>query len=216
MNIAQIRSATTNWSATGATTSSSSSASPSSATTAGTPTELLADPRQLDANLHELALISQRASLFYSFIHDRANDELERSETTQGKENNKRQENGLSSSSGLAKRVKGLLNSSYLVMDEYLLKRNVDKAMRMDQSVAADGEISTCVDDVFFILKKVIRRCITTSEPDVMAATVGTILKVLDAGYLQVFQQKMAVAFAGQEPRGSERSTEQAKIQYMV
>lgn len=101
-------------------------------------------------------------------------------------------------------------------MDEYLLKRNVDKAMRMDQSVAADSEISTCVDDVFFILKKVIRRCITTSEPDVMAATVGTILKVLDAGYLQVFQQKMAVAFAGQEPRGSERSTEQAKIQYMV
>lgn len=90
--------------------------------------------------------------------------------------------------------------------------------MKMDDYDPSSGQTSTCVDDVFFILKRVISRSISTSEPEVVASTVKAILKALDTGYTQVFQQKMSFAFAGQEPaaRNAERSMKQAKINYMV
>ena len=92
------------------------------------------------------------------------------------------------------------------------------QAMKLDDYDPSSSQTSTCVDDVFFILKKVMKRSISTCEPDVVTATVKAILKTLDSAYLQVFQQKMSVTFAGQEPgnRNAERSAEQAKVNYMV
>ncbi|KAI9273055.1 COG4 transport protein-domain-containing protein [Phascolomyces articulosus] len=230
LNIAMIRSSTTNWStspgsngtATGGSNGSSGTGTMGQTNINNSP---LTDPRQLDANLLELALISQRSALFYQFINERADDEMEQigtDESTQdmimhGKDKRYYGNNGLLSSSGLVKRNKELMNS-YLVIDGYLLKRNIDKAMKLDDYDPASSQTSTCVDDVFFILKKVVKRSISTCGPEVVAATVKAILKTLDSGYLQVFQQKMSVTFAGQEPgtRNAERSAEQAKINYMV
>ncbi|KAI7884571.1 COG4-domain-containing protein [Lichtheimia hyalospora FSU 10163] len=217
LNIAMIRSSTTNWSV--------NNPSNNQPTTGSEHASQLVDPRQLDANLLELALIGQRSALFYRFLHERANEEMEiigTDESTQdvimhGKDKRFYGDNGLLASSGLTKRTRELMNS-YLVIDNYLLKRNIEKAMKLDDYDPAAGYTSTCVDDVFFILKKVIRRCITTCEPEVLVSTVNNILKDLDTGYLQVFQQKMSVAFAGQENggRSAERSADQAKINYMV
>ncbi|KAI7854030.1 COG4 transport protein-domain-containing protein [Circinella umbellata] len=237
LNIAMIRSSTTNWSTSpgGGTNGTSvagagtglngTNGSSVSGQINGNNNNPLTDPRQLDANLLELALISQRGALFYQFINERADDEMEHigtDESTQdmimhGKDKRYYSDNGLLASSGLVKRNKELMNS-YLVIDSFLLKRNMDKAMKLDDYDPSSGQTSTCVDDVFFILQKVVKRSISTCEPDVVAATVKAILKTLDSGYLQVFQQKMSVTFAGQEPgnRNVERSIEQAKINYMV
>ncbi|KAI8138173.1 COG4 transport protein-domain-containing protein [Fennellomyces sp. T-0311] len=227
LNIAMIRSSTTNWSASPVQngTGNGGSVSGTGASAQSSNSNQLTDPRQLDANLLELALISQRGSLFYQFINERATDEMEHigtDETTQdmimqGKDKRYYGDNGLLASSGLAKRTKELMNS-YLVIDSYLLRRNIDKAMKLDDYDPSSSQTSTCVDDVFFILKKVVKRSISTCEPDVVVATVKAILKALDNSYLQVFQQKMSVTFAGQEPgnRSAERSAEQAKVNYMV
>ncbi|KAI9316416.1 COG4 transport protein-domain-containing protein [Dichotomocladium elegans] len=231
LNIAQIRSSTANWSASNASPSSTTTATAGAAAAAAAAaagndaSSQLVDPRQLDMNLLELALISQRGSLFYRFIHDRANEEMESigaDESMQdvimhGKDKRFYGENGLLATFGLAKRIRELMNS-YLVIDAYLLKRNIDKAMRLDTYDPSAGQTSTCVDDVFFILKKVLKRAISTCDPETVASTVDTILKKLDVGYLQVFQQKMSITFAGQESstRGNQRSIEQAKINYMV
>lgn len=94
-----------------------------------------ADPRQLGAILLELALISHRGALFHRFIHDRACEEMEvlegANEGTQdvimhGKDKRFYGENGLLVSSGLAKRIRELMNS-YLVIDDYLLKQSIEK-----------------------------------------------------------------------------------------
>lgn len=132
LNIAKIRSSTANWSA-GAPVSSSHTPKP----VAESANSQLVDPRQLDQNLVELALVSQRSALFHRFIHDRADDEMEyigSDESTQGlilqgKDKRFYGDNGLLVSSALAKRTRELLNS-YLVIDEYLLKRNIDKVKK--------------------------------------------------------------------------------------
>ena len=145
LNIAMIRSSTTNWSTSPGGGTNGTSVAGTGAGLGGTNASgvsgqtngnnnPLTDPRQLDANLLELALISQRGALFYQFINERADDEMEHigtDESTQdmimhGKDKRYYGDNGLLASSGLVKRNKELMNS-YLVIDSYLLRRNIDK-----------------------------------------------------------------------------------------
>ncbi|KAI8344397.1 COG4 transport protein-domain-containing protein [Chlamydoabsidia padenii] len=196
-------------------------ASPSSPSAATNP---LVDPRQLDANLLELSLISQRASLFQGFLHERANEEMEKLDdgktdqvaTPDGmKDRRFYGKNGLLASSGLAKRIKEVMNS-FLVIDEYLLKRSMDKAMKMD-NYDSSSQTSSCVDDVFYILKKVVKRSLSTYQPDIVMTTIQTVLKSVDTGYSQVLQQRLVHAFAANDTSSrSDRHMEQAKINYMV
>ncbi|GAA5799304.1 hypothetical protein HPULCUR_004715 [Helicostylum pulchrum] len=188
-------------------------------------TNPLVEHRQLDANLFELSLICQRSVLFNSFINERANDEMEILESDdnekemvmKGKDSRYYGSNGLLLSSGLTKRVRELMNS-YLVIDEYLLKKSIDKAMKLDDYDPSMSQTSTCVDDVFFILKTVINRCISTYEPEVVGSTVRTTLKTLEVGYINQFQQKMATVFTAYDTTGrnAERAIEMAKVSYMV
>jgi hypothetical protein len=70
------------------------------------------------------------------------------------------------------------------------------------------------VDDVFYILKKVMKRSVSTYHPDIVITTVQTVLKSVESGYSQVLQQRLVHAFAGNENMA--RAMEQAKINYMV
>ncbi|CAO3643138.1 unnamed protein product [Cunninghamella echinulata] len=198
----------------------------------------LVDPRQLDANLLEISYISQRASLFQGFLHDRANEEMEKlqqslnnnNDNDNNNNNNSNNnssslinekdsrfydKNGLLISSGLSKRIKEIMNS-FLAIDEYLLKQSIDKAMKLDDYDPTTSQTSTCVDDVFYILKKVVKRSISTYQPDIVTATIKTIIKTTDNRYSQVFQQQMATAFANSDSSRLDRSMEQSKINYMV
>ncbi|CAO3620371.1 unnamed protein product [Mucor hiemalis] len=189
------------------------------------PVNPLIEHRQLDANLYELSLISQRSALFNSFINERASDEMEmltsdeneREMVMKGKDSRYYGNNGLLLSSGLTKRVRELM-SSYLVIDEYLLKKSIDKAMKLDDYDPSTSQTSTCVDDVFFILKTVIKRCISTYETETVASTVQTTIKTLEIAYLNQFQQKMSTVFTAYDTTGrnAERAIEMAKVNYMV
>ncbi|KAI8355710.1 COG4 transport protein-domain-containing protein [Blakeslea trispora] len=187
-------------------------------------TNPLIEPRQLDANLYELSLLCQRSVLFNSFLNERAteqmnmleSDEIEKEMVMKGKDRRFYGENGLLLSSGLTKRIRELMNS-YLVIDEYLLKKTVDKAIQLDD-YDSSSHTSTCVDDVFFILKTVLKRAISTYEPEVVASTTRAVAKILEFNYLNTFQQKMSTVFTSYDTTGrsAEKAIEVAKIQYMV
>ncbi|KAI9263690.1 COG4 transport protein-domain-containing protein [Sporodiniella umbellata] len=184
----------------------------------------LVDPRQLDVNLYELSLVSQRTILFNGFISERANDEMEKLDHDEqklmmkGKESRSYGSNGLLIASGLTKRVKELMNS-YLVIDEYLLKKSIIKAISLgDHDTSMPHTSSTHVDDVFFILKTLLKRSISTSDPELILSTVRSLLKTLEAQYINHFQQKMSTVFTSHETTGrnSERAIETAKLNYMI
>lgn len=205
-----------------------SRASPNPSTSASTQNNdvnnPLVDPRQLDANLYELSLISQRTVLFNSFMSERASDEMdvlasdEKELVMKGKDSRFYGPNGLLASSGLSKRVHEMMNS-YLVIDEYLLKKSITKAIHLDDyDPATPHASSTCVDDVFFILKTILKRCISTYKPDVISSTVRTLLKALENQYIHYFQQHMSTVFTAHDTTGrnAEKVIENAKISYMV
>jgi hypothetical protein len=68
---------------------------------------------------------------------------------------------------------------------------------------------------VFFILKKVTNRCISTAHLDTITSMINLIIKVIDSEYIEFFQRKMSTAFSGHES-GNSKAVELAKLAYMV
>jgi hypothetical protein len=107
----------------------SASSSPSLQSQESTVVNPLLDPRELDTGSNELAIISQRSTLFHRFLRARAKEELEAIPDSAEfwKDTNRKlyDANGLLIVSRLGKRVSDLLES-YLIMEEYLLRRSVN------------------------------------------------------------------------------------------
>jgi hypothetical protein len=107
----------------------SASSSPSLQSQESTVVNPLLDPRELDTGSNELAIISQRSILFHRFLRARAKEELEAIPDSAEfwKDTNRKlyDGNGLLIVSRLGKRVSDLLES-YLIMEEYLLRRSVN------------------------------------------------------------------------------------------
>ncbi|KAG0227489.1 Golgi transport complex subunit 4 [Actinomortierella wolfii] len=194
------------------------------------------DPRELDVNLNEMVLISQRSHLYNRFLESRAKAEVEVLKTAQAlnhssesakhhQDNNNsssttqilgvdgqnskqyNEQSGLLRVSGLTSKVEEVMDH-YLVMEEFFLRRSVDKAMKINER--DQGSLtSSCVDDVFYILKKTISRAVHTSNVDCLAAMINFIQRTLEMDYLAEFQKDMQVAF-------SNGDTREARLDYMV
>ncbi|KAI8347136.1 COG4 transport protein-domain-containing protein [Mortierella sp. GBAus27b] len=172
------------------------------------------DPRELDINLNEMVLISQRSHLYNRFLESRAKSEIEHfanedqvDDTAIEKSKTLYNESGLLRVSGLSRKVEEIIDY-YLTVEEFFLRRSVDKAMRIDE-YDVGSKTSSCVDDVFYILKKTISRAVNTSNVDCMAAMINFIKNTLEMDYVAVFQRNMAGVF-------SNGDTKEARFQYMV
>ncbi|KAF9167818.1 Golgi transport complex subunit 4 [Actinomortierella ambigua] len=201
------------------------------------------DPRELDINLNEMVLISQRSHLYNRFLESRAKAEMEVLKTVQELNNTKAggagenakklvptetttttitaattttsvagsnkqyNESGLLRVSGLTSKVEEVMDH-YLVMEEFFLRRSVDKAMKINERDRG-SLTSSCVDDVFYILKKTISRAVYTSNVDCLAAMINFIQRTLEMDYLAEFQKEMQTAF-------SNGDTGEARLDYMI
>ncbi|KAF9428853.1 Golgi transport complex subunit 4 [Podila epigama] len=153
------------------------------------------DPRELDINLNEMVLISQRAHLYNRFLESRAKNEIEHlqkdqvNETLVEKPKNQYNEFGLLRASGLSKKVEEVMDH-YLVIEEFFLRRSVDKAMAIDE-YDVGSQTSSCVDDVFYIIKKTISRAVYTSNVDCLAAMINFVQRTLEMDYIAFFKRSM-------------------------
>lgn len=88
--------------------------------------------------------------------------------------------------------------------------------MKIDEYDEKAGPTSSCVDDVFYILKRTVHRAMRAADPNCLAAAVTAAARALENDYLGVFQRRMMTTFAGHEGRGSTMGVGEAKVQYMV
>ncbi|KAI8600650.1 COG4 transport protein-domain-containing protein [Dissophora ornata] len=172
------------------------------------------DPRELDITLNEMVLISQRAHLYNRFLESRAKSEIEHlqsedqvGDTLVERPKNLYNESGLLRVSGLSRKVEEIIDH-YLVIEEFFLRRSVDKAMKIDE-YDFGNKTSSCVDDVFYILKKTISRAVYSSNVDCLAAMINFIKNTLEMDYISVFQKNMTGVF-------SSGDTKEARFQYML
>ncbi|TPX44877.1 hypothetical protein SeMB42_g03361 [Synchytrium endobioticum] len=160
--------------------------------------EISMENRELDMILTELASMSQRSQLFHQFLHTRAkeymsclNDSLKPAQSP----------DGLVHISKLDLRVQELM-SGYILFEEFFIVRSIEKALKIDQ-YEAPNQTTTCVDDVFFVLKSSTMRCLSSLDVDILCALINSLGRILEVHYISTFQKKLASVFSTTESKDS-------------
>ncbi|GBC08772.1 hypothetical protein RclHR1_08370009 [Rhizophagus clarus] len=175
--------------------------------------DIIPDPRELDVILSELAMISARTHLYYRFLESRTKLEVEAMQVNGTdvslleKDANKYDSSVIIKNSGLLKQVKSLMND-FVDIEEYFLKKAIEKAMRIDK-YEEGGTSSSCVEDVFYILKECLTRTVMTSDMECLTSMVNLVNQSLKDDYLALFKERLLTAFATAEPKD-------AKFGYMI
>ncbi|XP_032781517.2 conserved oligomeric Golgi complex subunit 4 isoform X3 [Daphnia magna] len=99
----------------------------------------------------------------------------------------------LQNKTGINRAVQELLGH-YIMLERYFLVESVSKAVAMDTAV--EGSLtSSIVDDVFFLVKKSIRRSLTSCSIDSICAVINNACTLLEEDYALVFQQQCKLGF---------------------
>ncbi|CAJ0895435.1 9128_t:CDS:10 [Entrophospora sp. SA101] len=174
------------------------------------------DPRELDLILSELAMISARSCLYLRFMESRAQLEIEAMKNIgvdvsllQNKYQivNNIVSTDIIKSSSLAKQLKSLMND-FVIMEEYFFRKAIEKAMSIDNYEEVN-KTSSCVGDVFYILKECLNRAISTSDVDCLTTIVNQIIQSLENDYITLIQRRLFTSFAATESKD-------AKMGYMI
>ncbi|TPX72736.1 hypothetical protein SpCBS45565_g00171 [Spizellomyces sp. 'palustris'] len=168
------------------------------------PTESFLEPREVDGILSEIALISQKTRIFNRFLHVRAEAEATKLHETPLKHSDwatslDGEGDGLVKVSKLDELTQRLMDN-YVSLEEYFIRRSIEKALSID-TYDKNDLTSSCVEDVFFILKTCTRRALSTSDSNCICAIINGIGKILELDYINVFQKRSGSAFSSTETK---------------
>lgn len=190
-----------------------------------------ADPKDLDLLLGEITIMHSRSELYVRFLRRRIKNDLEIGITDdmQCKSLLNEFETHIINSE-LARSMQELLGA-YLALERYFLEESVNKAVGMD-TLDQDQQTSSMVDDVFFIIRKCIRRAISSWSVDGACAVVNMACGILEgefanrlrsrlrqgypAGYLDLAQAYNALQTSIQHGRLQTSDTEFARLMFLA
>lgn len=78
----------------------------------------------------------------------------------------------------------------YLIFDEFFLKKNIEKAMKLDLN-EPPNLTSSCVDDVFFISNKSIQRSLMTLNNKWIRKCFESVIDALEKEYLNALMKRL-------------------------
>ncbi|XP_066260041.1 conserved oligomeric Golgi complex subunit 4 [Euwallacea similis] len=148
------------------------------------------DPKDLDILIGEITLMHFRCELYIKFIQRKVLADVEV---------------GITDSEQKIKQIKSLeqlvlnsemtqckhdLLSHYLRLEQYFMEESVAKAVTMD-AVETSLQTSSMVDDTFFIIRKCIRRSISTGSLDGICVTINNACRVLENDYCDVLKTRL-------------------------
>lgn len=132
--------------------------------------------KDLDALIAEITIMHSRAELFIKFIRRRVTNDIEKcfNEERMTEDEKKAQLDLLEitiKKSKLSTQMQELL-STYLLFERYFMEESVIKAIGLDNYES--GQLcSSMIDDIFFIVRKCIRRSIGTQSVDGVCAVIN-------------------------------------------
>ena len=137
----------------------------------------------------------------------------------------------LISQSGLCTAMHDLL-ADYILLEDYFMSRNIQKAMDGDSVSAPQQLTSMMLDDVFFLLKKCIQRSVNGQNVDGVCAVVNNACGILEqdfcgalqaqiktgfpTGYLDLTQAYNAIQTSFQQGKLQGGDTEKQKLIFLV
>eukprot|EP00794_Sanderia_malayensis_P019155 gene19155-21075_t len=98
-------------------------------------------------------------------------------------------EDRLISNCGLSRKLQTLIGD-YILMEEYFMREMTLKAVSMDLT-EGDSQISSMVDDVFFIIQKSLMRTVSTSNMDAICAMVNNASSLILSDYKETLRTRI-------------------------
>jgi hypothetical protein len=130
--------------------------------------------------------------------------------------------------SSLARKVNDKLVSPFNAMTTFFFRRSVEKAFQLDESppgltlnlqrpLKADPpHITSAVDDIMYIVNKVIQQSIATSQETVVTNVVPTLSRVLGSDFIGMTQRKMRDECYPRAPVQGAQPPEQTIVAFLV
>lgn len=189
------------------------------------------DPKDLDILIGEITLMHYRIELYIRFIQRKVWADLDLGVSdVENQEKIKKSFLQMINNSELTS-LKHELLSFYLRFEQYFMEESVAKAVGMD-SIDSLQQTSSMVDDTFFIIRKCIRRSISSGNLDGICAIINNACRVLEndfcdilksklkqgypSGYLDLTQAYNVLQTSIQQGRLQSSDTEQSRIAFVV
>ncbi|KAJ5097517.1 hypothetical protein N7456_008238 [Penicillium angulare] len=161
------------------------------------------DMKEVDEILNEMGIMLGRWSLYCRFLSETCNPPSENDESD---------DKGLDlpeflKESSLARKVNDRLVTPFNVLTTFFFRRSVEKAFQLDEApsglslnlqrpLKADPpHITSAVDDIMYIVNKVLQQSLATSQEGVVTNVVPTLSRVLGSDFIGMTQRKMRDEF---------------------
>lgn len=174
--------------------------------------------KDLDALIAEVTIMHSRAELYVRFIRRRVTNDIEKSTKTEEEKKLAFESMELMlKKSQLSTQMQELL-STYLLFERYFMEESVIKGIALD--IYEAGQLcSSMVDDVFFIVRKSIRRSIGTQSTDGICAVINNGASCLEQEFLNALKSPLKAGYPSgyidlaQAYNAFQSSIQQGKIQ---
>jgi len=144
--------------------------------------------RDLDVILGEMTLLQGRVEMYCRFVRKRCSADIEISESGSMEEVEK-----MLSSCQLSRIAQDSLGD-YILLEHFFMAENIAKAIELD-TMEADQRTTSMLDDVFFIVKKCVKRAVSCGSVDGICAVINHAANLLEADFCQVFQNQIKQGF---------------------
>ncbi|KAJ5809393.1 uncharacterized protein N7503_001611 [Penicillium pulvis] len=181
------------------------------------------DMKEIDEILNEMGIMLGRWSLYCRFLADTCNPPAE------GEDDEKVFElPTFLQESSLARKVNDRLVTPFNAMTTFFFRRSVEKAFQLDESpsglnlslqrpLQADPpHITSAVDDIMYIVNKVLQQSLATSQEAVVTNVVPTLSRVLGSDFIGMTQRKMRDECYPRAPVQGASPPEQIIIAFLV
>nr|CAI5840793.1 unnamed protein product [Callosobruchus analis] len=148
------------------------------------------DPKDLDILIGEITLMHYRTELYIKFVQRKV-----MADADVGIPNQEDKEKIIKSLENVVKdsdisQCKHELLSHYLRLEQYYMDESIAKAVAMD-TLEPSQQTSSMVDDTFFIVRKCIRRSISTGSLDGICAIINNACRALESDYCEVLKGRL-------------------------
>ncbi|OKL55624.1 hypothetical protein UA08_09079 [Talaromyces atroroseus] len=181
------------------------------------------DMIEIDAILNELGVMLGRWSLYCRFLGDSCrpieeNDNVDAPLMLPD----------FLVDSPLSKKIKDRMIGPFNAMTTFFLRRSVEKAFQLDEQPsgltlnlhsALNSEpphITSAVDDIMYIVNKVLQQSIATSQAQVVTNVVPTLSRILGADFIGMIQRKMRDEYYPRPAVQGAQPAEQTVIAFLV
>ncbi|KAH8704747.1 COG4 transport protein-domain-containing protein [Talaromyces proteolyticus] len=179
------------------------------------------DMKEVDSILNELAVMLGRWSLYSRFLADNCRVKDENTDISLTLPD-------FLVGSSLAKKIRERLITPFNAMTTFFFRRSVEKAFQLDEQPSGltlnphkalssePPHITSAVDDIMYIVNKVLRQSIATSQKQVVINVVPTLSRILGADFIGMVQRKMRDEYYPKPPVQGAQPPEQTVIAFLV